>query len=167
MTAHDLNRFAAWLHATGPSIWVRHWPWTWPISETLHFIGLSLLIGVVGMLDMRLLGFMKRIPLQTLRPMLRYGVAGFIINLITGVILFVGAPEQYVTNIAWWMKMLFLAISGLNVLVFETTQGRRALAMGPDDAMPLPFKIAGTVSLCSWFMVLYWGRMLPFIGNAF
>lgn len=71
------------------------------------------------------------------------------------------------TNIAWWMKMLFLAISGLNVLVFETTQGRRALAMGPDDAMPLPFKIAGTVSLCSWFMVLYWGRMLPFIGNAF
>ena len=167
MNALAWHRFAVWLHATAPSGWVRYWPWTWPICETLHFIGLSLLVGVVGMLDMRLMGFMKRIPLQALRPMLPYGIAGFIINAVTGAIFFVGAPEQYVTNIAWWMKMLFLTISGLNVLWFETTQGHRALAIGPDEEMPIPFKIAGAVSLGSWFMVLYWGRMLPFIGNAF
>lgn len=163
----QLNDFAAWLHATAPSAWVRNWPWTWPICETLHFIGLSMLIGVVGLLDMRLLGFMKRVPLQALRPMLRYGIAGFVINLITGIVFFVGAPEQYVANVAFWMKMLFLTISGVNALAFETSQGHRALAIGGDEEMPLPFKIAGGVSICSWFMVLYWGRMLPFIGNAF
>ena len=163
----ELQHFAVWLHATAPSQWVRYWPWTWPICETLHFIGLSLLVGIVGMLDLRLMGFLKQIPLQALKRMLPYGITGFVINLITGVIFIVGAPEQYVLNIAFWMKMLFLVISGLNVLYFETTQGHRALTIGPNESMPAPFKIAGAISLFSWFMVLYWGRMLPFIGNAF
>ena len=65
------------------------------------------------------------------------------------------------------MKMLFVVISGANVLYFETTQGQRALTIGPDEPMPTAFKVAGAISLVSWFMVLYWGRMLPYIGNAF
>lgn len=167
MFTPELTHFAVWLHATAPSQWVRYWPWTWAICETLHFIGLSLLVGIVGMLDLRLMGFLKKIPLQELKRMLPYGIGGFVINLITGVIFIVGAPEQYVLNIAFWMKMLFLVISGLNVLYFETTQGHRALTMGPDESMPASFKITGAISLFSWLMVLYWGRMLPFIGNAF
>jgi hypothetical protein len=167
MLTPELEQFAAWLHETAPSQWVRHWPWTWAICETLHFVGLSLLVGIVGLLDLRLMGFMKRIPFQTLRPLLPYGIAGFVINAITGVIFVVGTPEQYLTNIAFWMKMLFLVVSGLNVLYFETTQGRRAEVIGPHEAMPTSFKIAGAVSLGSWLLVLYWGRMLPYIGNAF
>ena len=167
MFTAELQQFAAWLHETAPSQWVRAWPWTWAICETLHFIGLSLLAGVVGLLDLRLLGFLRRIPLQALRPLLPYGIAGFVINATTGAVFFVGTPEQYVTNIAFGMKMLFVAISGLNVLYFETTQGHRALSIDPDEPMPTAFKIAGAISLASWFMVLYWGRMLPYIGNAF
>jgi hypothetical protein len=53
------------------------------------------------------------------------------------------------------------------VLYFETTHGQRALTIAPDEPMPTAFKIAGAISLASWFMVLYWGRMLPYIGNAF
>jgi len=167
MFTPELQSFAAWLHETGPSQWVRYWPWTWAVCETLHFIGLSLLVGIVGLLDLRLLGFLPRIPLPALRPLLPYGIAGFVTNAVTGVIFFVGTPEQYVTNIAFGMKMLFIAVSGFNVLYFETTQGRRALAIGPDEPMPTAFKVAGAISLASWFMVLYWGRMLPYIGNAF
>ena len=44
------------------------------------------------------------------------------INLVTGVLFFVGAPDQYITNVAWWYKMGFLAVAGLNALYFETTQ---------------------------------------------
>lgn len=167
MFTPELERFAAWLHETAPSQWVRYWPWTWAIGETLHFIGLSLLVGIVGLLDLRLLGVLPRIPLQALRPLLPYGIAGFVINAITGVMFFVGTPEQYVTNVAFGMKMLFVGISGLNVLYFERTQRDRLLAIGPDDPMPRAFKVAGAVSLACWFLVLYWGRMLPYVGNAF
>jgi hypothetical protein len=167
MGVPELEQFAAWLRETGPSQWVRAWPWTWAVCETLHFIGLSLVVGVIGLLDLRLMGVMKRIPLAALRPMLPYGIAGFVINVVTGVIFFVGTPEQYVTNVAFGMKLLFLLISGLNVLYFETRHGHHVLTLAPDAPTPTAFKVAGAVSLGSWFMVLYWGRMLPYIGQAF
>jgi hypothetical protein len=78
-----------------------------------------------------------------------------------------GAPDQYLANVAWWYKLGFLAIAGINVLYFETTQAKRALAIRSGDDTPRAFKVIGAVSIVSWFMVLYWGRMLPFIGNAF
>lgn len=163
----ELEQFAAWLHETAPSQWVRAWPWTWAICETLHFVGLSLLVGIVGLLDLRLLGFLPKIPLASLRAFLPYGIAGFVLNAITGAIFFVGTPEQYVTNIAFGTKMLFVVISGLNVLYFERMHGDRLSMLAPDDPMPRAFKIAGAISLASWLMVLFWGRMLPYIGNAF
>jgi hypothetical protein len=155
------------LKATSLSEAVRYYPWVWPICEMLHFVGLSLLLGVVGLLDLRLLGFMKRVPVVALRALLPYGLAGFGINLVTGVIFFIGAPDQYVSNVAFYYKLLFLAVAGANALFFETTQGHRLVGIEAGSAMPAAFRIAGAVSLLSWFMVLYWGRMLPFVGNAF
>lgn len=142
-------------------------PWLWPLCETLHFIGLSLLVGIVGLLDVRLLGYLRRVPIASLRALLPWGIAGFVINLITGVMFFVGAPGQYISNSAWWFKVLFLALAGVNALYFETTQSHQLAALGPYDDTPQRYKVIGAVSLFSWFMVLYWGRMLPFIGNAF
>ncbi len=167
MFTPELEQLAAWIRETGPSQWVRAWPWTWAICETLHFVGLSLVVGVIGLLDLRLMGFLPRIPLTALRPMLPYGIAGFLVNLATGLVFFIGTPEQYVTNVAFGMKLLFLAISGLNVLYFETRHGHRLLTLADGEPMPAAFKVAGAVSLASWMMVLYWGRMLPYIGNAF
>ncbi len=162
-----LEQFAAWLHETAPSQWVRAWPWTWAICEALHFLGLSLVIGIVGLLDLRLMGFLPRVPLAALRPLLPWGIAGFVLNAVTGVVFFVGTPEQYVTNIAFAMKMLFLVLSGLNVLFFETQHGHRVLTLADDAPMPAAFRRAGAISLVCWLMVLFWGRMLPYIGNAF
>ncbi len=155
------------LKATPLSEATRQYPWVWPIAEMLHFAGLSMLLGVVGLLDLRLMGFMKRVPVPALRALLPYGIAGFVINLVTGAIFFIGAPDQYIFNVAFYYKLLFLAIAGGNALFFETTQGHRLVGIGAGDTTPKAFRIAGVVSLVSWFMVLYWGRMLPFVGNAF
>jgi hypothetical protein len=80
---------------------------------------------------------------------------------------FIGAPDQYIANPAWYYKLLFLGIAGLNVLYFETTHAKGALEIGAGVDTPAAFKVIGSVSILSWFIVLYWGRMLPFIGNAF
>lgn len=162
-----MTEFITWLRATGVSEWVRTDPWIWPTLETLHFVGMSLLMGVIGTLDARLLGFLKRVPMAALRQMLPWGIAGFVVNLVTGVLFFVGAPDQYVRNPAFYAKMLFLVMAGLNAMAFETRWGSRVMEMGDFEAPPTSFKVAGALSVFSWFMVLYWGRMLPFIGNAF
>jgi hypothetical protein len=142
-------------------------PSLWPICETLHFVGLALLVGAAGIFDLRLMGFLKGIPIAAAMQMRGWAAAGIAMNVITGVLFFVGAPDQYINNPAWWGKVLFLIVAMLNIAFFETTQGARMLAMTAEEDMPVSFKIAGAVSIASWFAVLYFGRMLPFIGNAF
>ena len=141
--------------------------WVWPLCETLHFIGLALLIGAIAPLDLRLMGFLKRIPLSALHALAPWAITGFVINLTTGLLFFIGSPGQYIANSSWYLKLLFLAVAGVNMLAFETTQKKRALAMEADERTPGLLKTIGAVSLVSWFMVLYWGRMLAFLGNAF
>lgn len=161
------HALAASLKATPLSHAILFHKWVWPTCESLHFVGLALLVGVAGFLDLRLLGAFRQIPVYAIHRLIKWAMVGFAINLITGVIFFIGAPEQYVDNVAWWFKLIFLAIAGANALYFETTQGRRVMAMGANEDVPVNFRIVGAVSLFSWFMVLYWGRMLPFIGTAF
>lgn len=162
-----MDAFALWLRGTEVSIWIRDWPWLWPLLETLHFVGMSMLIGVIGLLDVRLLGLLKNVPVGGLRRLLPWGIAGFVINLVTGVMFIVGAPDQYIKNPAFYLKVVFLLLAGANALLFEIRWGATVAAMGAIERTPSALKVAGAVSLVSWFMVLYWGRMLPFIGNAF
>jgi hypothetical protein len=157
----------AWLQSTAASHAMRDLPWLWPTCETLHFVGLALLVGTAGVFDLRLLGLLKSIPLTAAMQMRIWAAVGLAINVVTGVLFFVGAPDQYIDNPAWWAKVLFLLVAMANIAVFETRQGARMLAMTANEDTPSSFKIAGAVSLASWAAVLYFGRMLPFIGNAF
>jgi len=113
------------------------------------------------------MGLLRGIPVSAAMQMRGWAATGFGINLVTGVLFFVGAPDQYVNNPAWWAKLLFLAVAAVNIAWFETTHGRRVLALGPSDPTPVSFRVAGAVSMGSWLLVLYFGRMLPFIGSAF
>jgi hypothetical protein len=162
-----VDAFVVWLKSTPLSIAITSHVWVWPLAETLHFIGLALVLGVAGFFDLRLMGFMKRVPLGAARDLLRFAVAGFLINLATGLVFLIGQPEQYAHNRAWWFKVGFLALAGLNALLFETIVGPRTAELGADADTPPSAKLVGALSLFSWLGVLYWGRMLPFIGNAF
>jgi len=137
--------------------------WLWPLCESLHFLGLSLLIGAAGFFDLRLLGFMRGVSLRSAQRFVPFAIAGLLVNTVTGVIFFVSQPQQYATNPSMWFKLLFLVVAGVNVLVFETTYRRRLLALPADAEMPLSAKVIGAISLVSWFAVLYFGRMLPYL----
>ena len=137
--------------------------WLWPLCESLHFIGLCLLIGAAGFFDLRLLGFMKGVPLRAAKRFVPWAMAGFGVNLFTGLIFFISQPQQYATNLSMWFKALFLLIAGINAMLFETSYSDRLLALPPDVDMPLSARVIGAVSLVSWFAVLYFGRMLPYL----
>ena len=70
-----MQAFAVWLAATRYSAFVNGHQWVWPACETLHFIGLALLIGNVGLLDLRLLGFEKGLPFIVAEPLRPLGRA--------------------------------------------------------------------------------------------
>jgi len=137
--------------------------WLWPLCESLHFLGLSLLIGAAGFFDLRLLGFMKGVPLRSAKRFVPWAMVGFAVNLLTGLIFFISQPQQYAANLAMWLKVLFLLVAGINAMLFETSYSDRLMALAPDAETPVSAKVIGAVSLAAWFAVLYFGRMLPYL----
>jgi hypothetical protein len=164
---HTLETFAVWLRATGISEAIRAIPWLWPVCEIIHFVGLCLLVGVVGFFDLRLLGVFRRVPLSAAWSLVPWGKFGFALAATTGVTFFIGAPDQYVNNVAFYRKVIFLLIAGANALLFEWAYGARVSADEMTGVAPGALKTIAVVSIVSWFFVIYWGRMLPFVGNAF
>ena len=95
--------------------------WWWAFMMDLHFVGLALLIGTVGILDLRMLGFAKQIPIAPLHRLVPWAMAGFAINLVTGVLAFTGMDQYYTYDWAFWLKMLAIMLLGLNVAAFYLT----------------------------------------------
>jgi hypothetical protein len=140
-------------------------PWVWPTCETLHFIGLGLLFGVVLLVNLRMLGMMRNVSFAALHGLLPLGIVGFGINSFTGMLFFIATPEQYTQNVAFYWKLIFMLLAGINLLYFTVVDEPWALGAG-DDA-PLSAKLAAASAIFLWVGVMYCGRMLPFIGNSF
>ena len=83
-----------WIYDTRLSWFITNYGWLWPINESLHFCALTVLAGTVGLFDLRVLGFVKGIAPSTLHATLPWGIAGFIVSVLTGVQFIFGAPEQ-------------------------------------------------------------------------
>lgn len=139
--------------------------WVWPTCETLHFVGLSLLFGIAALIDLRMLGMMKSLSFPALHRLLPWGILGFGVNLITGMLFFVGAPGQYTQNATFYWKLALIVVAGVNVLYFTVFD--EPWALGPGDEAPFTARAFAASALVLVLGVLYCGRMLPFIGNAF
>ncbi len=162
-----MEALVTWVQATWLSRQIVVNEWIWPAAETVHFIGLALVIGIIGFLDLRLIGFFPRVRIAAVRELIPYAIAGFVLNLITGVTFLIGHPEQYVYSLTWWLKVGSLVIAGLNAAVFEWAVAPRTVLLEPGEPTPLAAKCIGFISLTAWFGVLYCGRMLPFFGDSF
>jgi hypothetical protein len=139
--------------------------WMWPTCETLHFIGLSLLLGVVFLVDLRALGVVRGVSFASLHRLLPWAALGFGVNVVTGMLFFVGIPNQYIHNQSFYWKIALVMIAGANAVYFTLLE--EPWALGPKEDAPLRIKIAAASAMVLWVGVLYCGSMLPFLGNAF
>jgi hypothetical protein len=146
-------------------------PWAWPLAETFHFIGLCLLIGIVGMFDLRILGIAKGLPLASLKRLLPWGVFGFVLCLITGLLFVLGIGANLYNDNAYdvivrdqylQLKLLFILLAGLNLLAFYLTGMARAVdGLGKGDDAPRLAKVIAATSLFLWIGVIVFGRLIP------
>jgi hypothetical protein len=143
--------------------------WAWPAAEAVHFLGFSLSIGVLLTVNLRILGVMKQVPFADVHRLLPWGMLGFGANLVTGMFFFVGQPGQYVESAPFFWKIVFLIIAGAHFL-YLTVFGKPWRGAGGSDAAfdpGLADKAMAVASIVAWLGILYAGRMLPFLGNAF
>lgn len=150
-----VRQFATWVSETPP---------VWVIAETLHFIGLSLVIGIMLLINLRMLGIIKNVPFGALERLLPWAVLGFGLNVFTGMVFFVTMPGQYISSDPFYWKLLFLMLAGASTVYFLYDRGWTTPA-GSDT--PALSKLLAASTLTMWFLVLFWGNMLPFLGDAF
>jgi hypothetical protein len=145
-----------------------HEPWLWPTCEIIHYLGLSLLLGTVGLFDLRVLGIAKNIPPRAIHRLVPWGVGGYFLNVMTGILFFSGHPDQYFYNNSGRLKALLMAAAGINILVFYGTSAFPAMKKleGGMDA-PMRIKVIAGVSLAMWVGVLICGRMLTWFRPPF
>lgn len=156
-----------WLYGTWASDFANGYRWTWPIAESIHFIGLVLLAGTVGAFDLRLLGLGKGIRPADLHRLLRFGIFGFGLLVITGLLFISGAPEQYFYNSAFHFKAASLCLMGINVALFYSMEFRSIQTLGPTDDAPQAARTMAAISLCLLVAIMLFGRMLTFFRPAF
>ncbi len=144
--------------------YVRDTPEAWIVAETLHFLGLAMIIGVLLVINLRTLGIIRTVPFGALDRLLPWAVLGFGINAVTGMLFFAASYGSYVTGYVWYAKLAFIVAAGFNTLYFFFDKGWASEPGIP--ARPLSRLIALS-ALCLWVGVMYWGSMLPFLGNAF
>jgi hypothetical protein len=147
-----MSGFQIWLVSTlksiNPVLRFMTSDWGWPTAESVHFLGLSLLVGTIGLFDLRLLGVAKRIPIAALHKLIPWGLLGYGINVASGLAFLMTEPDQYIYNPAFHFKVLFMAIAGFNASAFYLTAYRCVTALGVLADAPRLAKIIATISLC-------------------
>ena len=155
-----------WLVATfaraTPIARLMHTAWAWPLAESVHFIGLSLLVGTIFLFDLRLIGFAKRIPIAALHQLVPWGLIGFAMSIGSGSLFLLAEPDQYVYNPAFQFKVLFMGVAGLNASAFYLTSYRLVTAPGASPDAPRSARLIAVASITLWISVIIAGRLLTF-----
>jgi hypothetical protein len=158
----DTTPLAEWIETTPFNAFMLNTPWAFPAAETLHFMGLTLLLGSLLVIDMRGMGMLRIIPFKEAHKLIPIAITGFAINLLTGIAFVFADPRSYFGNLGFWYKMLFIVLAGINALAFEFLVYRRVRAGDTAAEEGLTAKITSALSLVFWFNVLILGRFLPY-----
>ena len=158
-----------WLESTELAMWVGQSPsvWSMPTVLTLHTTGLALLVGASWVLDLRILGISRNVPLSAFRWVFPVVAIGLVMNVITGVLLFMKAATAWGTSFPFLVKMSLVAASVATVVPIRAHVLRADTAGGlPAEA---PAAKAGNVrywaiaSIIAWCAAVTAGRLLAYL----
>ena len=155
--------FFIWLEHTPIANAIRETRWMYATFETSHYIGLALLVGGIMLIDLRVLGFARTLPLKSMIGLLPFVWVGFLINVLSGSMLFIYGATSFGYNHAFWLKMTFIVLAGLNALAFDISVRRSRADWVGADLPPTYVKAFATLSFVLWLCVVTTGRWMAYI----
>jgi hypothetical protein len=151
-----------WLESLPLSVWVHESPsvWAQPTVLTLHTMGMGVLVGASWVLDLRLLGINRNMPLSAFRWVFPAVTVSLLVNLLTGILLFVGRATTWGTSIPFFIKMCLVVASAATLLPL------RSYVLHSD---PQQREVSGNARLLAIASILAWsgaitvGRLLAYL----
>ena len=142
---------------------MRQWLWLYPIVEIVHIAGIALLVGSIVILDLRLLGVSRSLPVRRLAAhILPWSLASFVLIVPSGLAMFVAHASDLMGNAVFPLKICLILLAGANAGIFHAGAFRRAAQWDVDVMPPVAARVAATVSLLLWFSVIACGRLLAY-----
>lgn len=159
-----ISAFTEWLAQTPWSIGLHESLYAYTWIETVHVIAITLFVGTIAMVDFRLLGFAWRaVPVSHMTArILPWTVAGFVIMVVTGVLLFYAIPVRTWHSIWFRAKMVLLFVAVINVFVFHFRVQRDRESWDMAGRPPLGARVSAGLSLAVWLSIIVLGRMIAY-----
>jgi hypothetical protein len=156
--------FVEWLAGTSGSIALHESQYMYPLVESAHVLTLGLFVGTAALLDLRLLGLaLRQVPVSELiRRLLPWTVVGFVVMVVTGVLLFYAIPVRTYHSIFFRIKVVMLIVAGVNVWMFHRRVQPGMVDWDRDRVAPRPARMAAIASLVLWAAIIVAGRMIAY-----
>jgi hypothetical protein len=153
-----------WVDSTRLSAIVRQSNWLFSTLDTIHTLGIVLVAGTILLVDLRLLGLgLRSIPVaQLVARIVPSTLWGFGLMLLSGGLLFSSEAVKMYHSPAFRIKMILLALAGLNALIFHWTIYRDAAHWDPASLVPARARLAGLLSLVLWIAIIAAGRAIAY-----
>jgi hypothetical protein len=153
----------AWLEATALATWTRESPslWAYPTILTLHTVGLGIVVGANAVIDFRLLGFAPRMSVPSLSPLFRLILWAFVLNAVTGFILFMSEATTKSQQPVFYIKLTLIALA-----LWNTNSVRRGMRRDGPIGAPLNsprYRRLATLSLVLWTGAITAGRLMAYL----
>ena len=160
----DIDAILKSLEASGLAGRIRDSVFLFPMIESTHVIGLSLVFGTIAIIDLRLLGIAstQRSFQRMASDILKWTWGAFAVTALTGSLMFITNAPVYYHNLFFRMKMLLLVLTGINMLVFELTAGRTIHGWDQAPSAPRAGKAVAALSLAMWIGIICMGRLIGF-----
>lgn len=137
--------------------------WLYPLVNTGHVVGIALLFGAIVPLDLRLMGFFQRTPLQHLASTLvPVAITGFVLALLTGSLLFATRPLDYVAEPLFGIKLALLGAGVVNALVLRYSPGWGWVGVASGAPPQRAWRLHGLLSVVLWLGVITAGRLIGY-----
>ena len=137
--------------------------WLFPIVETLHVIALTIVVGSIAMIDLRLLGMVSRTsPVSRLsKEVLPWTWSAWCVAAVFGSLMFASNARGYAGKLQFQLKFTCMALAALNMLIFQFGAFRHVERWDLGEP-PRSAKVAGALSLLLWISVVFFGRWVGF-----
>ena len=160
-----MTQFALWLSATAPSVFIQqHNTWAIPVIQTIHIVGIALVMGSVLMIDLRILGlaWSDQTLAQTTRRFGPWVTGSLWLLLVTGLLMVVGEPVRELVTFSFWLKMTLVALGALVVTIFMRAVRRQEHSGARDLAQKGSIKAMAVVTFLIWTFVIVLGRLIAY-----
>jgi hypothetical protein len=165
-TVTELGPVARWMSQTWLGEAGRDVFWLFPAAEIVHFFGLCLMLGALLLIDLRVLGYARRVSLKQVLAWVPVAGLGLALNILSGIVFLCASPENYFPSTAFRLKMIAVFAGVFNALWFKWMEEPRILAATETTEAGARAKVVAFMSLSIWIVVIAIGRLLPYVSKS-